>query len=58
MSESDLTKRLKKKMVICTMLQKKFNCRCVRKDFKVGIADVTYKPFCDSVEELYEVCLK
>lgn len=55
MSETDLNKRLKKKMVICTILQKKFGCRCV-KEFKVGIAEVTYKPFCEAIEELYEEC--
>lgn len=56
MSETELNKRLKKKMAICAILQRKFGCRCVKKEFKVGIADVTYKPFCEAVEEVYAEC--
>ena len=53
---NELTMRLKKKMNLCAILQRKFGCQC-SKNFKEGIADVTYKPFCDAVEELYKECV-
>ena len=44
MSEDEFLKKLKKKMAICTILQRKFGCKCAKND----------KPlFCDCVEELY-----
>lgn len=56
MSEDVLTKKLKTKMVICAILQRKFECKCA-KLFREGIAEVTYQPFCETVTELYEECV-
>jgi len=48
MSEDEFTKKLTKKMVICTILQRKFGCRCAKDE----------KPlFCTAVEELYNEIL-
>ena len=47
--EDHLLKVLKKKMAICTILQKKFGCKCV--------TDEKRPLFCAGVEELYNECL-
>lgn len=46
MTEDEETKKLKRKMSICTVIQRKFGCKC-NKDMR-GI-------FCEAVEELYEI---
>ena len=48
MSEDEFTKKLKKKMAICTILQRKFGCKC---------AENETVPFCSTVEELYKECV-
>ena len=54
-SEDELTKKLKKKMAICTILQRKFGCKCAS-PFREGIAEVDYQPYCEVVAELYKEC--
>ena len=53
MTEDKLLGQLKKKMAICTILQVKFRCRCAK---KVGEGIVSYQPFCEAVQELYNEC--
>lgn len=48
LSEDEQIKKLKKKMNICVILQRKFGCRCVKGD---------RLPFCTTVEELYIECV-
>lgn len=43
--EDELVKKLKKKMNICVILQRKFGCKCAKNESL---------PFCTAVEELYE----
>lgn len=45
MSEDMHTEVLKKKMNICTILQRKFGCKCATNEII---------PFCTAVEELYK----
>jgi len=49
MSEDELLKKLKKKMAICTILQRKFGCKCSQ--------DEKRPLFCDAAEELYKECV-
>ncbi len=46
MSKDEHLKILKKKMVICTILQRRKNCVCAKD---------TRNVFCIAVEELYEI---
>ena len=48
MSEDEFVKKLKKKMAICTILQRKFGCKCTENE---------RIPFCSTVEELYKECV-
>jgi hypothetical protein len=48
LSEDEFVKKLKKKMAICTILQRKFGCKC---------AENETIPFCNTVEELYKECV-
>jgi len=49
MSEDMRIKTLKKKMAICTILQRKFSCKCSQ--------DEKRPLFCDGVKELYQECV-
>lgn len=48
MSEDEHTKKLKKKMAICTILQIKFSCKCAKNERPL---------FCSCVEEIYNEVL-
>jgi len=43
---SEHTKKLKEKMDVCVILQRKFGCKCAIND---------RLPFCNTVEEIYNI---